>query len=205
LAAPTLGPVAASATVAQAGQGTVGADELSVVRAKRYTGYRRLLDRMAVGALTKVEAMDTDPGAALVSYLRYMHRLAGRIRRRQKLRGHHWQRERAEPQRTGQSPAVERDLRRGQGAQWDTPTRVAKVEQLLGMALSMFTSAGVVELARAREGDVARVGDLLVYSLDELEAIADAKGGVRQLFDEKWRKIYKAASPHGMFASSEAH
>ncbi len=39
------------------------------MRAARYTGYRRLLDRMAVGLPTTLEAMDTDPGAALVSYI----------------------------------------------------------------------------------------------------------------------------------------
>lgn len=30
-------------------------------------------------------------------------------------------------------------------------------------------------------------------------------GGVRQLLDEKWRKVYKANAPHGMFSPSEMH
>ncbi|HEV8194659.1 MAG TPA: hypothetical protein VGP82_24670, partial [Ktedonobacterales bacterium] len=42
---------------------------LNLVRAACYTGYRRLLDRMAVGLATTLEQMDTDPGAALVSYV----------------------------------------------------------------------------------------------------------------------------------------
>jgi hypothetical protein len=54
---------------------------LELVRAARYTGYRRLLDRMAVGIATTLEQMDTDPGAALVSYVAYLHRIAGRIKR----------------------------------------------------------------------------------------------------------------------------
>lgn len=174
-------------------------ERLTLVRAKRHTGYRRLLDRMAVGVLTALEAMDTDPGAAAVSYLAYMHRLAGRIRRQQKLREKKWQWERAERARTGRPPAVEREQARGHGARVDSAARVAKVEQLLEMALGVFTSAGVVRLRLGREGDVSSVGDLVVYSLDEWEALAQAKGGIRQLLDEKWRRVYQAASPRGMF------
>jgi hypothetical protein len=56
---------------------------LNLVRAARYTGYRRLLDRMAVGLATTLEQMDTDPGAALASNVKYLHRIAGRINRQQ--------------------------------------------------------------------------------------------------------------------------
>jgi hypothetical protein len=38
---------------------------------------------MAVGVATTLEAMDTDPGAALVSYVKYLYRIAGRIKRQQ--------------------------------------------------------------------------------------------------------------------------
>jgi hypothetical protein len=54
-----------------------------------------------------------------------------------------------------------------------------------------------------REGDVANVGDLLVYSLDELEEVAAEKGGIRTLLDEKWRRVYKANAPRGMFTRGE--
>jgi hypothetical protein len=50
---------------------------------------------------------------------------------------------------------------------------------------------------------VANLGDLLLYSLDELEDIAAEKGGVRQLLDEKWRKVYKANAPRGLFTTCE--
>jgi hypothetical protein len=39
--------------------------------------------------------------------------------------------------------------------------------------------------------------------LDDLEEIAAAKGGIRQLLDEKWRKVYKANAARGVFANSE--
>ena len=40
--------------------------------------------------------MDTDPGAALATYVAYLHRIAGRIRRQQKLRVRQWQLHQAE-------------------------------------------------------------------------------------------------------------
>jgi hypothetical protein len=56
-----------------------------------------------------------------------------------------------------------------------------------------------------READVSNLGDLLLYSLDDLEEIAAQKGGIRQLLDEKWRKVYKANAPRGLFSPSEMH
>ena len=61
------------------------------------------------------------------------------------------------------------------------------------------TSADVVHVRVQREADVSNLGDLLLYSLDDLEEIAAKKGSIRQLLDEKWRKIYKASAPRGLF------
>jgi hypothetical protein len=176
---------------------------LELVRAARYSGYGRLLDRMAVGVLTTLEAVDTDPGAALVAYVAHLARLASRIRRLQKRRAREWQRDRAERMQREMPPAIEPGLGRGMGARLDAVARAEKREQLLHMALGVFTSAGVVRLHLHREGDVANVGDLLVYDLEELEAVANKKGGIRPLLDEKWCKIYKARAPRGMFTRSE--
>ena len=95
------------------------------------------------------------------------------------------------------------DLSRGMGARLDALERTKKREQLLEMALGVFDAAGVVRLQLHREADVSRVGDLLVYSLDELEAVAERKGGIRQLLDEKWTQVYKATSPRGLFTGQE--
>jgi hypothetical protein len=54
-----------------------------------------------------------------------------------------------------------------------------------------------------READVTNVGDLLLYSLDDLEGIARDKGGIRQLLDEKWRRVNQANAPRGLFAETE--
>jgi hypothetical protein len=174
-------------------------DACELVRAARYSGYRRLLDRMAVGLLTTEQAMDTDPGAALVTWVAYLHRIAGRIRRQQKLRVQHWGQLQAEGQRAGRPLPLAPDLSRGMGARLDALARTRKREQLLEMALGVFDAAGVVRLRLHREADVASVSDLLVYNLEELEAVAEQKGGIRRLLDEKWAKVYKANNPRGLF------
>jgi hypothetical protein len=71
------------------------------------------------------------------------------------------------------------------------------------MALGIFTSAGVAHLRVQRETDVSNLGDLLLYSLDELEQTAAEKGGIRALLDEKWRKVYQANAPRGLFTKAE--
>jgi len=66
------------------------------------------------------------------------------------------------------------------------------------MALGTLASAGVARLELPAEGAVSSVADLVLNGLDELEAIAAEKGGVRLLLDEKWCRLYQAASPRGM-------
>ena len=39
--------------------------------------------------------------------------------------------------------------------------------------------------------------------LDNLGEFAAEQGGIRQLLDELWRKVYKANSPRGLFRSTE--
>jgi hypothetical protein len=174
-----------------------------LVRAARYSGYRRLLDRMAAGLLTTEQAMDTDPGAAMVTWVAWLHQLAGRIRRQQKRRARQWAQLAVTQDLTGKALAIVPDLSRGMGARLDAFARIRKGEQLLEMALSVFDAAGVVRLRLHREADVASVSDLLVYSLEELEAVAAQKGGIRRLLEEKWEKVYKASSPRGLFSRAE--
>ena len=61
------------------------------------------------------------------------------------------------------------------------PNDTEKWSQLLRMALSIFTSAGMVHLRVQREADVSNVADLLLDSLDDLEDIAAVKVGIRHL------------------------
>src|SRR5262249_12373883 len=96
-----------------------------LVRAARYSGYRRLLDPMVAGLLTPEQAMDTAPGAALVTYVAYLHRLAGRIRRQQQLRIRRWEQAQTEQRRRSGKPlSIVPDLSRGMGARLDTLGRL---------------------------------------------------------------------------------
>jgi hypothetical protein len=52
-------------------------------------------------------------------------------------------------------------------------------------------------------GQSAGVVDLLVYSLEELEAVAEQKGSIRRLLDEKWTRAYRAQAPRGLFSRLE--
>ena len=63
------------------------------------------------------------------------------------------------------------DVRSNLGARLDMPTRATKRKLLLDIALDVFTSAGIAHLQVQREADVSNLGDLLLYSLDELEEI----------------------------------
>jgi hypothetical protein len=135
--------------------------------------------------------------------VQYLHRIASRIKRQQNKRATAWRRKEQEAARLGFPPPLMPDIRRGLGARLDTPSRTEKRALLLDMALGVFTSAGVVHLRVQREADVSNLGDLLLYSLDDLEEIAAQKGGIRQLLDEKWRKVYRANAPRGLFTVGE--
>jgi hypothetical protein len=135
--------------------------------------------------------------------VKYLHRIAGRIKRQQNTRATAWRHKEHEVARQGMSPLLMPDLSRGLGARLDTSTRAEKRALLLDMALGVFSSAGVVHLRVQREADVSNLGDLLLYSLDDLEGIVRAKGGIRQLLDEKWRKVYQANAPRGVFTNGE--
>jgi hypothetical protein len=50
-----------------------------------------------------------------------------------------------------------------------------------------------------------RGGRLLLqfFNLDEPEAVAERKGSIRRLLDEKWANAYKLASPRRLFTLHE--
>ncbi len=152
--------------------------KLELVRTERHTGYKRLLDRMAVGVLAAVDLADTDPGAVAGSA----------IRRRQEARVSAWR-------RRGLGARAEDVRRHGMGATLD---RLKRVEELLGMALGVFSSTGVVHATLPEVGSVA---DLLGLLLEDFEALAREKGGMAQLLFDKRCKVYKARSPRGLFTT----
>ena len=173
------------------------------MRGRRGRTPRRPEGRTGYHGLFYIHNDDNLDDAAVVSYLKYMHRIAGRIKRQQNRRVKAWRQQECEAAQKGQPMPLMPDLGCGLGARLDTTTRAHKRHQLLDMALGVFTSAGVVHLRVQKEADVSNLGDLLLYSLDDLEQIATEKGGIRQLLDEKWRKVYQANAPRGVFTTSE--
>jgi hypothetical protein len=165
--------------------------KLQLVRAERHTGYKRLLDRMAVGVLSALDLADTDPGAVTGSWLAYMFRLAQAIKYKQEARQAEWQ-------RRGLHTRAEDVRRHGMGATLD---RARKVEELLNMGLGVFTSSGA---AHSTLTDVGSVADLLNVMLEDFEALALEKGGMAQLLFDKRCKVYKATSSRGLFMSHRA-
>src|SRR5260370_42537785 len=101
-----------------------------------------------------------------------MRGLAGAIRRRQEAHLAEWR-------RRGLRARAEDVRRHGMGATLD---RVRKVEDLLNMALGVFTSAGVVHSSLS---GMTSVADLLGLLLEDFEVLAKEKGGMAQLLFEK--------------------
>jgi hypothetical protein len=76
------------------------------------------------------------------------------------------------------------------GERWG---RVQALEHRVQMLLGVFAAKGVLPLDYK---PAYTVGDLLVQHLDELEREAEAKGGVIQLLDHHFARVYKMAAPH---------
>ncbi len=58
-------------------------------------------------------------------------------------------------------------------------------------------------LASVVEQIAAVLARCALHWLGNLEKIAADKGGIRQLLDEKWRKVYRANAPRGLFTRGE--
>ncbi len=66
--------------------------------------------------------------------------------------------------------------------------RVEQIEHRVRMLLGVFGAYGVLPLEFK---PAYTVGDLLVQHLDDLEQEAESKGGVQQVLDEHFAKVYK--------------
>jgi hypothetical protein len=164
-------------------------DQAQLVRAQRHSGYARVIHRLAVGIMTTLEVMDTDPAWAGVAWLKEVQRIARLAGKRLDKRF-----DACEPQ-----DARAYKILKGLGVR---PERAGEVEQLLKEALGVFTSAGV--LALELPSGLNNVADLLMEVIDDLERIAREKGGIALLLEEKWRTRYKVATSHRLYKQSTA-
>ena len=70
-------------------------------------------------------------------------------------------------------------------------TRVEQIEHRVRMLLGVFGAYGVLPLEFK---PAHTVGDLLVQHLDDLEQEAEAKGGVQQVLEDHFAKVYKVSA-----------
>jgi hypothetical protein len=156
--------------------------EQELVRAHRYEGRRRLLRRMALGVVKALEIQDASVACAS------LRQLAELIATKEAK--HLEKRKAASRNREGTVP---RWVEAGMGASLEHPERV---QHLIQMLLGIFAAHGVLALG---DKPVHSVGDLLTQHLDLLEALVDDNGGVRQVLQRHFAKVYKAPLPLNLF------
>jgi hypothetical protein len=143
-------------------------NERKLVRLQRHAGYSRALKRMAVGVMASAQLMlDSDPASVLPCFLEGVMHQAQAAKAVQ------------------EKKALTKLLTAGERRQIQY---YQNVDHLAKMALGVFTSIGVTKGALP---PFTHVGDLLEYLCDDLEAIANEKGGIGQMLYDKWCKVYK--------------
>jgi len=156
-----------------------------LVRGARYTGKSRILRRMLLGVVNSLEVEDAAPAsAALAALTAWVERAAEQEAERIAARRARYE------ARYGHVPAW---VERGMGAHLE---RVEQVRHRVQMLLGIFAARGVLPLHRK---PAHSVGDLLVQHLDDLEAEAEAKGGLDHVLADHFARVYKVAAPAELF------
>jgi hypothetical protein len=173
-----------------AGVEPLSPDAEQVVRGARYSGKSRILRRMLLGVVNSLEVEDAAPAAAALAEL---ERWSGRVAAREA--------ERAAARRARyleQYGSVPPWVERGMGAHLE---RAEQVRHRVQMLLGIFAARSVLPLHRK---PAHSVGDLLLQHLDDLEAEAEAKGGLAQVLKQHFARAYKVAAPHDLFIADSA-
>jgi hypothetical protein len=170
------GPLAAAEPLGETAQ--------DVVRGARYTGKSRILRRMLLGVVNSLEVEDAAPAsAALAALSQWIERAAQQESERAAARRARYE------ARYGHVPAW---VERGMGAHLE---RIERVRHRVQMLLGIFAARGVLPLHLK---PAHSVGDLLTQHLDDLEAEAEAKGGLNQVLADHFAKVYKVAAPRDL-------
>ncbi|MGO8948864.1 MAG: hypothetical protein ACLQUY_14675 [Ktedonobacterales bacterium] len=157
-----------------------------IVRGARYIGKSRLLRRMLLGVVDSLEVEDASPAAASLACLhRWIETVAAREAERAQTRRARCQ------QKYGSVPAW---VEQGMGVRLE---RVEQVRHRVQMLLGIFSARGVLPLHLKPAYNVA---DLLLQHLDDLEAEAEQKGGLSQVLDAHFARLYKVSAPPDLFA-----
>jgi hypothetical protein len=152
-----------------------------VVRGARYAGKRRLLRRMPLGVVNSLEVEDAAPVSASLSALSaWIDQTARREAERAAARRARY------AEKYGYVP---RWVERGMGERLE---RMEQVRHRVQMLLGICSARGVLPLELKPAHNIA---DLLEQHLDDLEAEAEAKGGVPHVLADHFEKVYRVAAP----------
>jgi hypothetical protein len=151
---------------------------LELVRAHRYEGRQRLLRRMALGVIKALEVQDASVASASLRQLAELIAVkeAEHLEKRKAL-SRKWE------------GLVSQWVETGMGTSLEHPE---KVRHLIQMLLGIFAAHGVLALG---DKPIYSVGDLLTQHLDLLEAVADDNGGISQVLQRHFSKVYKLSAP----------
>jgi hypothetical protein len=151
-------------------------DKRTVVRGTRYNGKARILRRLQLGIITSLEVEDASPTSAALAALQHwveliaereMDKIAAKCARYE-----------------SQGKPIPRWVWRGMEERYN---RVEQIEHRVRMLLGVFGASGVLPLEFK---PAYSVGDLLVQHLDVLEQEADQKGGIQQVLENHFAKVY---------------
>jgi hypothetical protein len=155
-------------------------DQRALVRGARYSGKMRILVRLQEGILGSLEVEDASPvNAALQALLRWVDRIAEKEIAKITAKCERYAR---------QGKSVPAWVQRGMDERYG---RVEQIAHRVSMLLGAFGAYGVLPL---EPRPVASVADLVVQSLDALEQEAERRGGIRQVFDDHFAKVYKVST-----------
>jgi hypothetical protein len=150
-----------------------------LVREQRHSGRRRLINRLATAITTSAFLMvESDPTLAVRDFTEQMERLA---------------RELADYQHSKRRQGRKR-LKDERQEQY-----LRNVEHLAHVAGGLFAISGVLKQDLP---SIATMPDLMLFIADELDKIAQYKGGVAQMLYDKWCREYKVMPPQRLLQRS---
>jgi hypothetical protein len=150
-------------------------EQCRLVREQRHNGRRRLINRLATAITTSAYLMmESDPTQAMRDFLAQMEHLAHKTAA--------YQQQKREQGRQRLS-----DKRQEQFAQ--------NVEHLAHEAGGLFAIAGVLKQQLPK---VAEMPDLLLAIAEDLDKLAQYKGGVPQMLYDKWCREYQVVPPKNL-------
>ncbi len=165
----------------QASSPPLSEEQCQLVREQRHTGRRRLINRLASGiAVSAYLMLESDPTLAVREFTEQTERLARQMAEYQELKQH----------------LGKKRLTTERQAQY-----LRNVEQLAHIAGGTFAIAGVLKQQLPAVGEMP---DLILHIADDLEQIAQYKGGVSQMLYDKWCKEYKVLPPREFWKKQKA-